>query len=63
MEGIKTVIAAALILTIRLGIPIALLFAMGYGAERVGGEEANQERANTSANPLIWPAPPVPAKE
>lgn len=59
MEGMETVIGAALILTIRLGIPVALLFVMGYSAERFGGEGANKEGAKTSASPLIWPAPPT----
>lgn len=62
MEGIETVIAILLILTIRLGIPIALLFAMSYSAERFGEKGTTQERAKTSVSPLIWPGPPFPAK-
>ena len=62
MEGMEAMIAAALILTIRLGIPIALLFAMSYSAERFGEKGTNRERAKTSVSPLIWPVPPLPAK-
>lgn len=62
LQGIESMIATALILTIRLGIPIALLFAMGYSAERSGEKGTSQERAKTSTSPFIWPAPPIPAK-
>lgn len=35
MRGILTVVAALLILAARAGIPIILLFAMGYASERL----------------------------
>lgn len=58
MGNIETAIATVLILAIRLGVPIALLFAMGYTSERASQEERGSDN-NSSTSPLIWPSAPL----
>ncbi|MFQ6000762.1 MAG: hypothetical protein ACE5LG_03740 [Anaerolineae bacterium] len=59
MGNIEAAIATVLILAIRLGVPIALLFAMGYISERAGQEERGGDNSNGSTSPLIWPSAPA----
>lgn len=59
MGNIETAIATVLILAIRLGVPIALLFAMGYTSERASQEERGSDNSNGSTSPLIWPSAPL----